>query len=74
MIGDWPVTGSRVDSKTYSDIRDDIFELEKAFEKEEGGWSPVRTINQFVVETGERLGVRTYIVVPPLICKFSFPS
>jgi hypothetical protein len=68
MIGDWPVTGTRVDSKTYSDAETDIFELEKTFEKEEAGWSPVRTVDQFVVESGERLGVRTYLVVPPLIC------
>ncbi|KAH8757077.1 NAD dependent epimerase/dehydratase family protein [Hyaloscypha finlandica] len=67
MIGDWPLTGTRVDEKTYSDVSDDVFELEKIFEREERGWSPVRSVNQFVVENGERLGVRTYIVVPPLI-------
>ncbi|KAE9381141.1 NAD(P)-binding protein [Stipitochalara longipes BDJ] len=66
-LGDWPVSGSRVDSKTYSDLNDDIFEIEKNFEKEEPKWSPVRTVNQFVIETGEKLGVKTYIVVPPLI-------
>ena len=71
-IGDWPVSGSRVDSKTYSDVKDDVFAIEKEFEKEEPGWSPVRTVNQFVVVTGEKLGVKTYIVVPPLICS-SFP-
>jgi hypothetical protein len=73
MIGDWPVTGTRVDEKTYSDISDNVFELEKMFEREEAGWSPVRSVNQFVVESGERLGVRTYIVVPPLICTLLFP-
>ncbi len=67
MIGDWPVSGSRIDSKTYSDM-EDIFTIEKAFEKEEAGWSPVRSVNQFVIAEGERLGVKTYIVVPPLIC------
>jgi hypothetical protein len=67
-IGDWPVSRSRVDSKTYSDIDDNVFEIEKTFEKDEPGWSPVRSVNQFVVETGEQLGVKTYIVVPPLIC------
>jgi hypothetical protein len=72
MIGDWPVSGSRIDSKTYSDIHDDIFAIEKEFEKKEEGWSPVRSVNQFVIAEGERLGVRTYIVVPPLIC--TFPS
>ncbi|PMD64312.1 NAD dependent epimerase/dehydratase family protein [Hyaloscypha bicolor E] len=67
IIGDWPVTGTRVDEKTYSDVSDDVFELEKMFEREEAGWSPVRSVNQLVVESGERLGVKTYIVVPPLI-------
>jgi hypothetical protein len=72
MIGDWPVTGTRVDEKTYSDVSDDVFELEKMFEREEAGLSPVRSVNQFVVGSGERLGVRTYIVVPPLICTLLF--
>jgi hypothetical protein len=72
MIGDWPVTGTRVDEKTYSDAEEDIFEIEKEFEREEAGWSPVRTVNKFVVEMGENLGVSTYIVVPPLICEFLF--
>jgi hypothetical protein len=72
MIGDWPVTGTRVDEKTYSDVSDDVFELEKMFEREERGWSPVRSVNQFVVESGERLGVKTYIVVPPLTCTLLF--
>lgn len=69
MIGDWPVSGSRVDSKIYSDT-EDIFEIEKEFEKKEEGWSPVRSVNQFVIAEGEKLGVKTYIVVPPLICTF----
>jgi hypothetical protein len=73
MIGDWPVTGTRVDEKAYSDVSDDVFELEKMLEREEAGWSPVRSVNHFVVESGERLGVRTYIVAPPLICE-SLPS
>jgi hypothetical protein len=72
MIGDWPVSGSRVDTKTYSDT-EDIFEIEKDFEKKEEGWSPVRSVNQFVIAEGERLGVKTYIVVPPLICTSSPP-
>ena len=72
MIGDWPVSGTRVDDKTYSDL-EDVFEIEKKLEEEEKGWSPVRSVNQFVVEAGERLGVKTCIVVPPLIC-MCFPS
>jgi hypothetical protein len=73
MIGDWPVSGSRVDSSIYSDM-EDIFEIEKEFEGREEGWSPVRSVNQFVVKEGERLGVRTYIVVPPLICTSPSPA
>lgn len=72
MIGDWPVSGSRVDSKIYSDT-EDIFAIEKEFEQKEGGWSPVRSVNQFVIAEGERLGVKTYIVVPPLICILPSP-
>lgn len=74
MIGDWPVSGSRIDSKTYSDIHDDIFAIENEFEEKEEGWSPVRSVNQFVIAEGERLGVKTYIVAPPLICILPFPS
>lgn len=62
-----------MDAKTYSDVHDDIIEIEKALEKEEKGWSPVRSVNQFVIATGEKLGVQTYIVIPPLIC-MSSPS
>jgi hypothetical protein len=68
MIGDWPVTGDRVDAKTYSDVGDDIFEIERDFPEDH---SPVRKVNQVVVGLGEKEGVKTYIVAPPLICKFS---
>jgi hypothetical protein len=68
MIGDWPVTGDRIDKKTYSDVGDDIFEIERDFPESH---SPVRKVNQLVVEVGEKEGVKTHIVVPPLICKFS---
>jgi hypothetical protein len=69
MLGDWPVTGERIDTKTYSDVDDDIFEIEINFP---GSHSPVRKVNQFVVALGEEEGVRTHIIAPPLICQFPF--
>ncbi len=66
MIGDWPVTGDRTDTKTYSDVGDNIFEIERNFPDSH---SPVRRVNQLVVEMGEKEGVKTHIVAPPLICK-----
>ncbi|KAG4437897.1 hypothetical protein IFR05_006616 [Cadophora sp. M221] len=64
MLGDWPVSGERVDTKVYSDVGDDIFSIEKNFSDSH---SPVRQVDQLVVETGEKEGVKTYIVPPPLI-------
>lgn len=66
MLGDWPVTGDRIDNKTYSDVDDDIYEIEKRFPED---LSPVRKVDQVVVDVGEELGVKTYVVPPPLICK-----
>jgi hypothetical protein len=71
MIGDWPVTGDRTDTKTYSNIGDNIFEIERDFPESH---SPVRKVNQLVVGLGEKEGVKTHIVAPPLICKFSRPQ
>lgn len=67
MIGDWPITKDRVDAKIYSDKHDDLYELEKNWRD---AFSPVRKVNQLVVEVGEKEGVQTYIVSPPLICEF----
>jgi hypothetical protein len=64
MVGDWPISGDRIDDKVYSDINDDIFEVEKTFPD---SLSPVRKVDQLVVELGEKEGVDTYIVPPPLI-------
>ncbi|KAH9221701.1 NAD dependent epimerase/dehydratase family protein [Leptodontidium sp. 2 PMI_412] len=64
MVGDWPVSGERIDTKIYSDVDDDIFDVEKNFPDSH---SPVRSVDQVVVETGEKEGVKTYIVPPPLI-------
>lgn len=69
MIGDWPLTGDRIDTKTYSDVDDNIFEIEKNFPESH---SPVRKVDQIVVDLGEKEGVKTHVVIPPLICKFSF--
>jgi len=66
MLGDWPISGDRIDTKIYSDVDDDIFEIQNAFPDD---LSPVRKVNLAVVEMGEKEGVKTYIVPPPLICK-----
>ncbi|KAE8448381.1 hypothetical protein EG329_009625 [Mollisiaceae sp. DMI_Dod_QoI] len=64
MVGDWPITGDRVDTKVYSDKHENIFEIERDWPE---SFSPVRTVNQVVVETGEKEDVKTYVVSPPLI-------
>ncbi|KAL2072622.1 hypothetical protein VTL71DRAFT_11965 [Oculimacula yallundae] len=64
MLGDWPVSGERVDTKVYSDVTDDIYDIEKNFPDSH---SPVRKVDLAVAETGEEEGVRTYIVPAPLI-------
>ena len=66
MVGDWPESGDLIVKKTYSDVDDDIFAIEKEWPETH---SPVRKVNQLVIELGETKGVNTYIVVPPLICK-----
>ncbi|KAH7417372.1 NAD dependent epimerase/dehydratase family protein [Cadophora sp. MPI-SDFR-AT-0126] len=63
-LGDWPVTGERIDTKIYSDVDDDIFEIEKNFPISH---SLVRDVDLAVVDAGEREGVKTYIVPQPLI-------
>ncbi|KAH7364128.1 NAD dependent epimerase/dehydratase family protein [Rhexocercosporidium sp. MPI-PUGE-AT-0058] len=64
ILGDWPVSGERIDTKIYSDTDDDIYDIEKNFPD---AHSPVREVDLVVVETGEKEGVKTYIVPPPLI-------
>lgn len=64
MLGDWPITGDRIDTKVYSDITDDIYEIERTFPDD---LSPVRKVDQLVIELGEKAGVKTYIITPPLI-------
>jgi len=68
MLGDRNVTGDRVDTKVYSDVEDDIYTTERDFPEIH---NPVRKVNQLVVELGEALGVKTYIVPAPIVCKFS---
>jgi len=63
-LGDWPVTGERIDTKIYSDVDDDIFDIETNFPDSH---SPVRKVDLAVVTEGEKEGVKTYIVPPPLI-------
>ncbi|EPE28115.1 NAD(P)-binding Rossmann-fold containing protein [Glarea lozoyensis ATCC 20868] len=64
MVADWPITGSRVDTSIHSDIDEDVYTLERSYDEP---WSGVRDVNQIVVAFGEEVGVRTYIVIPPLI-------
>ncbi|KAH8602987.1 NAD dependent epimerase/dehydratase family protein [Bisporella sp. PMI_857] len=66
MLGDWPESGRRADTSIHSDVDEDIYLVERQFPKDEP-CSPVRDLNQLVVEIGEQKGVRTYIVPPPLI-------
>lgn len=63
-VGDWPESGGRVDLLVHSDL-DDIFQIEKGLPDD----SPVRRVNQIVVESGRSEGVNTCILVPPLICE-----
>lgn len=67
MIGDWPVTKERVDTRIYSDL-DDIFEIERDFPED---YSAVRKVNQLVIKLGEQEGVHTFLIPPPLICRSS---
>lgn len=71
MVADWPVSGERIDTGIHSDVDEDIFQSEK---ENLEPWSGVRTVNQLVVRLGEDLGVKTYIVAPPLICIFCCPK
>lgn len=64
MLGDWPITGDRIDTRVYSDITDDIYEIERTFPDD---LSPVRKVNQLVVELAEKEEVKAYIIPPPLI-------
>ncbi len=64
MLGDWPVSGDRIDTKIYSDVDDDIFDIEKNFPE---SFSPVRIADLAVVEEGEEQGVKTYVIPAPLI-------
>ena len=69
MLGDWPITGDRIDTAIYSDVEEDIFEIEKNFPDQH---SPVRKVDQLVVELGDKEGVKTHIVPAPLICQFQY--
>ena len=66
MVGDWPESVELVIDRAYSDLEDDIFKIEQEWPEPH---SPVRKVNQLVVNLGEAKGIKTYIVAPPLICK-----
>ena len=59
------MTGSGGECRKFSDKDDGIYEYEIAREKEEP--YSQRTTDIAVIETGEKSGVRTYILMPPLI-------
>ncbi|CAP93764.1 hypothetical protein NUH16_004210 [Penicillium rubens] len=63
ILGDHLYTGTPQDQKIWSDEKDNIFEMEKNHPERYGQ----RVTDVTVVETGLRLGVKTYIVVPPTI-------
>lgn len=46
-------------------MTDEVFQMEKAHPERYGQ----RITDVTVVETGQKLGVKTFIVVPPTICK-----
>jgi hypothetical protein len=69
MVADWPITASRIDTTIHSDTEEDVYKLEQSYDEP---WSGVRDVNQIVVAAGVEVGVRTAIVIPPLICKFCF--
>ncbi|KAJ5375755.1 hypothetical protein N7517_007761 [Penicillium concentricum] len=62
ILGDQPISGKKVDLGVYSDAIDDIYE----YEKSRGPYGQ-RITDIVVIETGEKLDVPTYIVVPPTI-------
>jgi hypothetical protein len=66
MIGDWPETGERIDTTIHSDLDEDIYATEREHPETH---SPVRKVDQIVVNTGLKEGVKTYIVPAPLICE-----
>ncbi|KAJ5490804.1 hypothetical protein N7539_002371 [Penicillium diatomitis] len=63
ILGDHPYTGNPNPQKIWSDINDDIFHMEMYHPERYGQ----RVTDIAVVETGQALGVKTYIVVPPTI-------
>ncbi|KAG0651163.1 hypothetical protein D0Z07_2622 [Hyphodiscus hymeniophilus] len=68
MIGDWPETGERIDTSIHSDIDEDIYVTERDHAESH---SPVRAVDQLVVNTGEKENVKTYIIPGPLIWLFT---
>ncbi|KAJ4262932.1 hypothetical protein NW762_006545 [Fusarium torreyae] len=59
------VSGRGGELRTFSDNEDGIYEYE--VEREASDPYRQRTSDVTVVETGEKLGVRTYIIMPPLV-------
>ncbi|PQE24605.1 hypothetical protein CJF31_00011247 [Rutstroemia sp. NJR-2017a BVV2] len=64
-FGDNPITGSYHETRVFSDTDPDIAEYIK--KRNEHTEYHQRTTDLTVIETGEAVGVRTYIIMPPLI-------
>ncbi|KAL7904488.1 NAD dependent epimerase/dehydratase family protein [Trichoderma velutinum] len=63
-LGDNPITGAFIENHIFSD-KEDIFSYEKY--RESITQYDQRTSDITVVETGLEVGVKTYIIMPPLI-------
>ncbi|KFZ19993.1 hypothetical protein V501_00362 [Pseudogymnoascus sp. VKM F-4519 (FW-2642)] len=62
ILADRPISGEWIDTAIYSDL-DDIY----SYEKNHREIYSQRVVDLAVVETGEKLGVTTFIIVPPTI-------
>ncbi|KXH51856.1 hypothetical protein CSAL01_13510 [Colletotrichum salicis] len=64
-LADRSTSNRYYETRVFSDKNDDIYEYEKGRESLEA--FPQRTTDVTVIEEGERLGVRTYIMMSPII-------
>ncbi|KAJ5368960.1 uncharacterized protein N7496_008720 [Penicillium cataractarum] len=63
ILGDHPYTGTPQTHKIWSDMTNEVFQMEITHPERYGQ----RVTDVTVVETGQKLGVKTFIVVPPTI-------
>jgi len=64
-LADQPVTGAYVEGREFDDVRDDVYE----YERMRNGLRPYhqRTTELGVIDRSLELGVRTVVVMPPLV-------